>query len=153
MQSDQDINPGTAEHAYHVYGEITDFKNFRGDPMPAFGDLPDKIKAAWANVATQMTTFGVKEVLQVTPSGNPTAESRGLRKQLDFSLQIIKAAKRTSRERSIAITKLQEAIMWLGMDLKAQKEEGIHDGENPYPNSYDPKSDAPISPTADGLKL
>jgi hypothetical protein len=27
-----------------------------------------------------------------------------------------------SRERSLAITKLQEAIMWLGMDLKAQNE-------------------------------
>ena len=53
---------------------------------------------------------------------------------------------RSSRERSIAITKLQEAIMWLGMDLKAQNE------PNPYPSSKDPPS-AVIEPTADGLKL
>jgi hypothetical protein len=34
---------------------------------------------------------------------------------------------RSSRERSLAVTKLQEAIMWLGMDLKAIAE------ENPQP--------------------
>jgi hypothetical protein len=53
---------------------------------------------------------------------------------------------RTSRERSIAITKLQEAIMWLGMDLK---DIGT---PNPYPSSYDPKSPV-VAPTADNLKL
>jgi len=53
---------------------------------------------------------------------------------------------RSSRERSITITKLQEAIMWLGMDLKAQGT------PNPYPNSYNPESPV-IDPTSDGLKL
>lgn len=53
---------------------------------------------------------------------------------------------RDSRERSLAITKLQEAIMWLGMDLKSIG------ATNPYPNSYNP-SNAIIDPTADGLKL
>lgn len=42
---------------------------------------------------------------------------------------------RASRERSLAITRLQEAVMWLGMDLKA-----IHD-ENPQPQPLSP-SDA-----------
>lgn len=70
------------------------------------------------------------------------------RRELDAVLQKIKAgeARRKSRERSLAITKLQEAIMWLGMDLKAQNE------ENPYPNSYNPENKI-IDPTADGLKL
>lgn len=54
---------------------------------------------------------------------------------------------RSSRERSLAITKLQEAIMWLGMDLK-----DIGTEPNPYPNSYDPKSPI-VDPTAEGLKL
>lgn len=58
---------------------------------------------------------------------------------------------RSSRERSIAITKLQEAVMWLGMDLKA-----INDvtggAENPYPHSKDP-STTKIDATADGLRL
>jgi hypothetical protein len=51
-----------------------------------------------------------------------------------------------SRERSLAITKLQEAIMWLGMDLKRLG------NPNPYPHSYDP-SNTIVSPTADNLKL
>lgn len=58
---------------------------------------------------------------------------------------------RSSRERSLAITKLQEAVMWLGMDLKAINDEA-GGAENPYPNSKDP-SNTTIDPTADGLKL
>jgi hypothetical protein len=52
-----------------------------------------------------------------------------------------------SRERSLAITKLQEAVMWLGMDLKRLGT------ENPYPSSKDPSTGTKIEPTADGLKL
>lgn len=59
---------------------------------------------------------------------------------------------RCSRERSLAITKLQEAVMWLGMDLKAINDENPGAQENPYPNSKDP-SNTKIDPTADGLKL
>jgi hypothetical protein len=77
----------------------------------------------------------------------PTAQTKQWRKDLDETLQEIKASDRSSRERSIAITKLQEAIMWLGMDLK-----DIGESVNPYPESYNPASPA-IEPTADGLKL
>lgn len=59
---------------------------------------------------------------------------------------------RASRERSICVTKLQEAVMWLGMDLKAINEENPGAQENPYPDSKDP-SNTKIAPTADGLKL
>lgn len=59
---------------------------------------------------------------------------------------------RSSRERSIALTKLQEAAMWLGMDLKAINEECPGIQENPYPESRNPES-LKIEPTADGLKL
>ena len=72
-------------------------------------------------------------------------EDKTLRKQLDESLQQLKALP-TSRERALSITKLQEAIMWLGMDLKRLG----HD--NPYPTSYDPSSPR-VEPTADNLKL
>jgi hypothetical protein len=68
------------------------------------------------------------------------------RVDLDGVLQKIKTAG-GSRERSITITKLQEAIMWLGMDLKR-----INETPNPYPESYNPESPK-IEPTADGLKL
>ena len=68
-----------------------------------------------------------------------------LRKNLDELLQITKTYPR-SRERALAITKVQEAIMWLGMDLKRLGE------ANPYPNSKNPDNTT-IDPTADGLKL
>ena len=89
---------------------------------------------------------------------NPVIETKSFRKDLDDILQDLKGENftgdghRKSRERSLAITKIQEAIMWLGMDLKAMKEEGISDLENPYPDSYDTSNDR-VAPTADGLKL
>lgn len=73
-------------------------------------------------------------------------DTKKLRVELDAILQGIKASDRKSIERSISITKLQEAIMWLGMDLK---DLGT---PTPYPNSYNP-SNAIVEPTADGLKL
>lgn len=59
---------------------------------------------------------------------------------------------RASRERSLAVTKIQEAIMWLGMDLKAINEENPGSAPNPYPESYNPASPV-IEPTSEGLKL
>ena len=85
-------------------------------------------------------------------------DTKQFRKDLDTVLQTIKRRSerdpacdvehgfRASRERDIAITKIQEAIMWLGMDLKSLNE------PNPYPESYNPES-PDIEPTADGLKL
>lgn len=72
--------------------------------------------------------------------------NKDMRKQIDEILQMVKLAP-SSRERSLAITKLQEAIMWLGMDLKRLNE------PNPYPSSKDPSTGSKIEPTAEGLKL
>jgi len=94
---------------------------------------------------------------------DPTAvsQTKSFRQQLDGILQSLKndssptaphAWARSSRERSIAVTKLQEAIMWLGMDLKAINEESPGASPSPYPESYNPESPV-IEPTADGLKL
>ena len=74
-----------------------------------------------------------------------------LRRDIDTQIQRLKSAP-LSRERSLAITKLQEAVMWLGMDLKRINEEAPGSSPNPYPNSKDP-SNLKIEPTADGLKL
>jgi len=87
-------------------------------------------------------------------------QTKQWRKDLDECLQRLKQGSdkgytgerapdhpvRSSRERSLAITKIEEAIMWLGMDLKAQNT------PNPYPHSKDPTS-LVIEPTADGLKM
>lgn len=69
-----------------------------------------------------------------------------LRKDIDDVIQRVKALD-SCREVSICITKLQEAVMWLGMDLKR-----IGD-INPYPNSKDPSTGTKIDPTADNLKF
>lgn len=70
--------------------------------------------------------------------------NKQLRKDIDEKIQQIKELP-SSRERSLAITKLQEGVMWLGMDLKRLNE------ENPYPK--DPSTGDVIEPTADGLKF
>ena len=77
---------------------------------------------------------------------NEIIANKALRKNIDAIIQEVKDLP-ASRERSLAITKLQEAVMWLGMDLKRLG------NENPYPSSKDPSTGDKIEPTADGLKL
>lgn len=77
--------------------------------------------------------------------------NKELRRDTDAIIQRVKALPAT-RERSLTITKLQEGVMWLGMDLKRINETTPGSIENPYPNSKDP-SNTKIEPTADGLKL
>lgn len=43
-----------AREAYDAYGAVTDHKNFRGEPMPAFDDLPPTIKEAWRAAASRV---------------------------------------------------------------------------------------------------
>lgn len=72
--------------------------------------------------------------------------NKQLRKDADDIIQRVKDLP-PSRERSLAITKFQEGVMWLGMDLKRLGE------SNPYPSSKDASTGTVIEPTADGLKL
>ena len=69
-----------------------------------------------------------------------------LRKESDELIQRVKQLE-PCREVSLVITKLQEAVMWIGMDLKRLND------TNPYPSSKDPSTGIKIEPTADGLKL
>ena len=69
-----------------------------------------------------------------------------LRKDIDDVIQRVKKLD-SCKEVSICVTKLQEAVMWLGMDLKR-----IND-TNPYPSSKDPSTGTKIDPTTDNLKL
>jgi hypothetical protein len=80
-----------------------------------------------------------------TPLELDIMADKNLRVDIDQQLQELKGLK-ASPERGIAQVKLQEAIMWLGMDLKRLG------APNPYPNSKDP-TNAVVDPTADGLKL
>ena len=67
------------------------------------------------------------------------------RKDIDVCLQKVKQLD-TSSEVSVAIMKLQEAIMWLGMNLKQLN------CDNPYPESYN-SNNSIIEPTSDNLKM
>ena len=68
------------------------------------------------------------------------------RVQIDNIIQDVKQLE-ICRETSLAITKLQEAVMWLGMDLKRLG------NPNPYPSSKDPSTGDAVEPTADNLKF
>lgn len=40
--------------AYRAYGRVTDFKNFRGEPMPAWENLTPEIQSAWVASANHI---------------------------------------------------------------------------------------------------
>lgn len=43
-----------AQEGYHAYGSVTDWKNYQGDPMPLWTQLPEKIQLAWCAFATRV---------------------------------------------------------------------------------------------------
>jgi hypothetical protein len=43
-----------AKLAYQAYGKVTDGKNYQGQPMPAWEDLPEEIREAWAAAVTEV---------------------------------------------------------------------------------------------------
>ena len=69
-----------------------------------------------------------------------------LRKDIDAIIQRVRSLE-PCRETNLVITKLQEGVMWLGMDLKRLNE------TDPYPSSKDPSTGIKIEPTADNLKF
>jgi hypothetical protein len=76
---------------------------------------------------------------------------KALRRDIDAITQRVKALP-GSRETALVVTKLQEATMWAGMELKRIGEANPGFVPNPYPNSKDPSTTI-IDRTADGLKL
>ena len=90
--------------------------------------------------------MGFVKPLDIMTFEQEVTENKRLRREIDAKIQEVKDLP-ASRERSLCITKLQEAVMWLGMDLKRLGT------DNPYPSSKDPATGTVIDPTADGLKL
>lgn len=70
---------------------------------------------------------------------------KSARVAIDGVIQQVKSLP-ISREQSLSVTKLQEGVMWLGMELKRLGE------QTPYPNSRD-ITNAVVDPTAQGMKL
>lgn len=46
-----------AGSAYRAYAASTGNKNFRGDPMPSWGDLPEAIRTAWEAAVRQAVSI------------------------------------------------------------------------------------------------
>lgn len=128
-----------------VYGPEKDAEKKTHPCIVPFDKLPEhqqRKDVLFHAIVTSLTKPLFNAV--VTMDDDVRADKR-LRVGLDSQLQELRKCP-PSRERSLAITKLQEAIMWLGMDLKRL------DTPNPYPNSYKPENTI-IDKTADGLKL
>ena len=87
----------------------------------------------------------VKTSIKFMDVNEEIKNTKQCRKDIDEIIQKVKGLNK-SRETSLAITKLQEAVMWLGMNLK---ELG---SINPYPESKNPDNTI-IHPTADNLKF
>jgi len=85
------------------------------------------------------------ETIEVSPIDYNIIHSKQCRVELDNALQSVKRLS-SSREVSISITKVEEAIMWLGMNLKRLGT------PNPYPNSRD-VANTIVDKTADNLKF
>lgn len=85
--------------------------------------------------------------MEATIELTPVQKVKQLRQDGDAIIQRVKTELPPSRELSLVITKFQEGVMWLGMELKRMGE------ANPYPSSKDASTGNKIEPTADGLKL
>jgi hypothetical protein len=78
------------------------------------------------------------------------ADVKTARVEIDAIIQRLRTMDPTEPVKA-SIVKLQEGIMWLGMELKRIRDQfGV--GNNPYPESYNPASPR-IETTADNLKL
>lgn len=148
-------NAGSAPNGFRLFLDSVCAAEVTGGPWLTVGIHPLDVDGETVLLHIDNEHVATCGKIEVEHIADPVKECRAWRGRLDDVIQAIKSApsERTSRERSLAITKIQEGVMWLGMDLKAQREEGLHEEPNPYPNSYDGGSDAPVAPTADGLKL
>lgn len=63
-----------AKGEYDAYGETTNFKNFLGNEMPKFDELPEDIKVAWVNATQRGIELHLKKCNIISPKIN-TGES------------------------------------------------------------------------------
>lgn len=124
-------------------------------PFPFYQTPMKTIQEQWHEQLIQGSNQKIKDPLCLGPKLEQMAiENKAFRKEMDNILKKIKSGGK-SRERSLALTKLEETMMWLGMDLKQIKEQldgmGYQTEEDPYPNSKRPETGAVIDKTAEGL--
>lgn len=52
------MSEGLGRTGYRAYGATTDFKNYMGNPMPTFDELPPPIQTAWMAFAARVAAGG-----------------------------------------------------------------------------------------------
>ncbi len=127
------------------YGPVKDENKKEHPCFVPYEKLPEKEKTKDYIFCNIVKGFMADKTFEINKEEDDIIANKTLRMDMDLILQNLKKCPK-SRERSLAITKLQEAIMWLGMDLKRLNE------PNPYPDSYNPNN-TKIEPTADNLKF
>lgn len=65
-----DLTSQLAANAYLAYGNFTGNKNFRGEPMPLWEDLPEAIQGAWMAAAKEIAVLVFSEDYGQTPEGS-----------------------------------------------------------------------------------
>lgn len=72
---------------WEVYGKAVEYKNFRGEPMPEWAALPEKIQEAWRAVAKNKVAvvYEYKKKLEVCHARRDDleAEIESLRAELE----------------------------------------------------------------------
>lgn len=53
-----------AKIAYDMYGKTVDYKNFQGNPMPKFDDLPQQIRKAWTNASLAVVNAYIEALIK-----------------------------------------------------------------------------------------
>ena len=151
-------NPGIGPEAIHnnwmehriaegwVYGRVKNLDTKTNPCLVPFEDLPERDQKK--SVMFSSIVNALQDPIKMSEPSE-IVQVKGLRKGIDGILQEVKecADEFPSREKSLSITKLQEGIMWLGMDLKRLNE------PNPYPSSKKPETGEKIEPTAQGMKM
>ncbi|WP_030236932.1 hypothetical protein [Streptomyces sp. NRRL S-350] len=94
--------------AYAAYGNATGGRNFLGDPMPAWGDLPEAIQRAWGAAAAAIWRYvtpanadHMDEVAQAMREGKVGPEewtSREVRDAVQFAARHLRESVHTPME-------------------------------------------------------
>jgi len=73
----QEKSEDLARQAYEAYGATTDHKNFLGQPMPTWEQLPPKIQQAWVAASLRVRDVSLTEFLLTFESMLELARQQG----------------------------------------------------------------------------
>lgn len=96
-----------AQNLYRAYGEVTDFKNYQGLPMPKWEDLTPTIQRAWTAAGKEGVSIGTQ-----TKYGAPYFDDRELaqiRHAIDYADKHSKAGA-VGHTAYLLIAKLAKAL-------------------------------------------